>query len=184
MATRTGLSAALAMLFAALAATPAAAQSVADFYRGKTINMLVGTSAGGDYDLRLRMVARHIGRHIPGNPTVTVNNMPGGGGLVVANWLANIAPKDGTAVAAISQNLPVHQATGAPGIKFDVREFNWIGNTTDTPNVINSWHTTGIRTIADRGRDRHRLRLVPLSACAQPPGRHQIQDRDRLSWRQ
>jgi tripartite-type tricarboxylate transporter receptor subunit TctC len=134
---------------AAWAPQPAAAQSIADFYRGKTVTMLVGTSPGGDYDLRVRMVARHIGRHIPGNPTVVVNNMPGGGGLVVANWLANVAPRDGSVMVAISQNLPVHQATGAPGVKFDVREFNWIGNTTDTPNVINSWHTTGIRTIQD-----------------------------------
>ncbi len=68
---------------------------------------------------------------------------------MVANWLANIAPKDGTAVVAVTQNLAVHQATGAAGIKFDVREFNWIGNTTDTPNVITAWHATGIRTIQD-----------------------------------
>jgi tripartite-type tricarboxylate transporter receptor subunit TctC len=134
---------------AALAAQPATAQSVADFYRGKTITMVVGTSPGGDYDLRSRMVARHIGRHIPGNPIVVVNNMPGGGGLVVANWLGGVAPKDGTVIVAITQNLPVHQATGAAGIKFDVRTFNFIGNTTDTPNVINSWYTTGIKTIAD-----------------------------------
>src|SRR5438067_13757123 len=109
-----------------LAAAPAASQTVADFYRGKTLTMVVGTSPGGDYDLRLRMVARHIGRHIPGNPTVVVNNMPGGGGVVVANWLAAIAPRDGTTVVAISQNLPVHQATGASGVKFDVRAFNFI----------------------------------------------------------
>ena len=132
-----------------LLAIPAAAQPVADFYRGKTITMATGTSPGGDYDLRLRMVARHISKYIPGNPTITVINMPGGGGLVVANWLANIAPKDGTAVVAVTQNLAVHQATGAAGIKFDVREFNWIGNTTDTPNVITAWHATGIRTIQD-----------------------------------
>jgi len=130
-------------------AIPAAAQPAADFYRGKTITMATGTSPGGDYDLRLRMVARHIGKYIPGNPNITVINMPGGGGLVVANWLANIAPKDGTAVVAVTQNLAVHQATGAAGIKFDVREFNWIGNTTDTPNVITAWHATGIRTIQD-----------------------------------
>ena len=132
-----------------LLAIPAAAQPVADFYRGKTITMATGTSPGGDYDLRLRMVARHIGKYIPGSPNITVINMPGGGGLVVANWLANIAPKDGTAVVAVTQNLAVHQATGAAGIKFDVREFNWIGNTTDTPNVITAWHATGIRTIQD-----------------------------------
>jgi tripartite-type tricarboxylate transporter receptor subunit TctC len=150
MAKSRGLFAVLTALpVLALAVAPAAAQTVADFYRGKTLTMVVGTSPGGDYDLRLRMVARHIGRHIPGNPTVVVNNMPGGGGLVVANWLANVAPKDGSVVVAVTQNLPVHQATGAAGIKFDVREFNWIGNTTDTPNVINSWHTTGIRTIQD-----------------------------------
>src|SRR2546423_15275573 len=94
-----------------LAAAPAASQTVADFYRGKTITMGVGTSPGGDYDLRLRMVARHIGRHIPGNPTVVVNNMPGRGRLAGANWLANVAAQDGTAAAAVPQNLPVHPAT-------------------------------------------------------------------------
>jgi tripartite-type tricarboxylate transporter receptor subunit TctC len=138
-----------ALVATAALAVPAAADPVEDFYKGKTINMVVGTGPGGDYDLRLRMVARHIGKHIPGNPQVVVANMPGGGGLVVANWLANVAPHDGTAVVSISQNLPVHQATGASGIKFDVRKFGWIGNTTDTPNVINAWHNTGIKTIQD-----------------------------------
>jgi tripartite-type tricarboxylate transporter receptor subunit TctC len=132
-----------------LAAVPAEAQSVADFYRGKTITMAVGTSPGGDYDLRMRMVARYIGRHIPGNPTIIATNMPGAGQMLVANWLASVAPKDGTVIVALSQNLPVSQATGASGVKYDVRQFNWIGNTTDSPNVINSWYTTGIRTIGD-----------------------------------
>src|SRR5262245_13731511 len=128
---------------------PVNAQSVADFYRGKTITMAVGTSPGGDYDLRMRMVGRHIGKHIPGNPTVVATNMPGGGQMQVANWLAAVAPKDGTAIVAISQNLAVYQATSAAGVRYDVRAFNWIGNTTDTPNVINSWHTTGIHSIQD-----------------------------------
>jgi tripartite-type tricarboxylate transporter receptor subunit TctC len=133
-----------------LSVSAAAADPVEDFYRGKTITLAVGTSPGGDYDLRLRMVGRHIGRHIPGNPNIVVTNMPGGGGLVVANWLANVAPKDGSVIVAVTQNLPVTQAMGSmPGIKFDARKYNWIGNTTDTPNVINSWVTTGIRTIQD-----------------------------------
>src|SRR5215216_540370 len=140
-------SAALPVL--ALAASPVAAQSVAEFYRGKTITMAVGTSPGGDYDTRMRMVARHIGKHLPGNPTIVPTNMPGAGQMLVANWLANVAPKDGTAIVALSQNMAVNQATGASGVKYDVRQFNWIGNTTDTPNVINSWHTTGIKTIQD-----------------------------------
>ncbi len=135
--------------FGIAAVAPAAADPVEDFYRGKTVTIYVGTSPGGDYDLRARMVGRHIGKHIPGNPTVVVSNMPGAGQMLVANWLANVAPKDGTALAAISQNLAVHQATGASGVKFDVRQFQWLGNTTDTPNVINSWYTTPVRTIQD-----------------------------------
>ncbi len=132
-----------------LVASPAGAQSVEEFYRGKTITMTVGTSPGGDYDLRMRMVSRHIGKHIPGNPTVIASNMPGAGQMLVANWLASVAPKDGTVIVALSQNMAVNQATGASGVKYDVRQFNWIGNTTDSPNVINAWHTTGIKTIQD-----------------------------------
>src|SRR5262249_61145330 len=101
-------------------AAPAAGQSVADFYRGKTITMAVGTSPGGDYDLRMRMVGRHLGKHIPGNPTIVPTNMPGAGQMLVANWLANVAPKDGTTIVALSQNMAVHQATGAPAVKHDL----------------------------------------------------------------
>jgi tripartite-type tricarboxylate transporter receptor subunit TctC len=133
----------------ALVSSGAMAQSVADFYRGKTITMAVGTSPGGDYDLRMRMVGRYLGKYIPGNPQIVATNMPGAGQMLVANWLSSVAPKDGTVIGAISQNLAVHQATGASGVRYDVREFNWIGNTTDTPNTINSWHTTSIRTIQD-----------------------------------
>src|SRR4051812_45811230 len=137
-----------ALPLAALA-MPAEAQSVADFYRGKTITMAVGTSPGGDYDLRMRMVGRYLGKYLPGNPTIVPTNMPGAGQMLVANWLANVAPKDGTAIVALSRNMAVHQATGATGVRYDVRQFNFIGNTTDTPNVINAWHTTGIHTIQD-----------------------------------
>jgi tripartite-type tricarboxylate transporter receptor subunit TctC len=133
----------------AVLATPAAADEVADFYRGKTLNMVIGVSVGGDYDRRARLIARHMGKHIPGNPTIVPNNMTGGGGLVAANWLANVAPRDGTAMLMIAQNLPLVQAIGTASAKYDVRKFLWLGNTTDTPNVINSWHTTGIRTVQD-----------------------------------
>jgi tripartite-type tricarboxylate transporter receptor subunit TctC len=127
----------------------AAGQSVADFYRGRTITMAVGVPPGGDYDVRMRMIARYIRRHIPGNPNVVPTNMPGGGQIVVANWLASVAPKDGSAIVAISQNLAVHQATSALGVQYDMRRFAFIGNSTDSPNVITSWHATGIRTIQD-----------------------------------
>jgi tripartite-type tricarboxylate transporter receptor subunit TctC len=129
--------------------TPATAQSVADFYRGKSIRMVVATSPGGDYDLRARLIARHIGRHIPGEPAIVPVNMPGGVGLQAANFMATQAPRDGTALHAIMQNMSAVQALGGANVEYDTRKFFWVGNTTDTPNVINSWHTTGIKTIQD-----------------------------------
>jgi len=130
-----------------LAAGPIKADPVADFYHGKTIQMTIGFSPGGDYDLRARLLARHLGKYIPGNPKIVPVTMTGAGGMVAANWLANVAPRDGTALLAISSNLPVAQTIGIKGVRFDVRKFNYIGNTTDSPNVINSWHTTGITNI-------------------------------------
>ena len=135
------------ILATALLTSAAQADTVAEFYRGKTVEITVPGSAGGDYDLRARMVARHIGRHIPGQPQVVVRNMPGGIGIAAANHLANTAAKDGTTLTIVFQNMPVLQAIGASGIQFDVRRFHWIGNTTDGPNVVNSWHTTGITKI-------------------------------------
>jgi tripartite-type tricarboxylate transporter receptor subunit TctC len=132
-----------------LAPSTAAADAVADFYRGKTISMVIATAPGGDYDLRARLISRHMGRHIPGNPTIVPRNMPGGVGIQAMNYMANVAAKDGTSIHAIMQNMSTHQALGGPGVEFDTRKFFWVGNTTDTPNVINSWHTTGIRTIQD-----------------------------------
>lgn len=137
----------VAAVLSALAAGPAAADPVADFYQGKTLQMVIGVSAGGDYDLRARLLAKHLPKYIPGHPNVVAQNMLGGGGLNAANWAANVAPRDGTVLLAISSTLPVSQAVGLHGIKFDVRKFHYIGNTTDSPNVINSWHTTGITKI-------------------------------------
>src|SRR5215203_4670031 len=137
------------LALSALAPSTAAAESVADFYRGKSVRMVVATSPGGDYDLRARLIARHIGRHIPGEPTIVPVNMPGGVGLQAANWMATQAPRDGTALHAIMQNMSAIQALGGANVEYDTRKFFWIGNTTDTPNVINSWYTTGIRTIQD-----------------------------------
>jgi tripartite-type tricarboxylate transporter receptor subunit TctC len=134
---------------AVLATTPAAADPIADFYRGKQLTMIVATSPGGDYDTRGRLIARHMGRHIPGEPSIVVRNMPGAVGLQAANWLSTQAPRDGTVMHMIMQNMPAHQALGGANVNFDTRKFFWIGNTTKTPNVINSWHTTGIKTIQD-----------------------------------
>jgi tripartite-type tricarboxylate transporter receptor subunit TctC len=144
---RPALAALLTAPILAASALPASAQSVADFYRGKTIQMIIGVSAGGDYDLRARLLARHMPKYIPGNPKIVAQNQLGAGGLVAANWVSNVGPKDGTVLLAISSNLPVAQAIGLDGVKYDIRKLSYIGNTTDSPNVINSWHATGVTKI-------------------------------------
>ena len=134
---------------AALAALtdPTHAQSAAEFFKGKTVTVLIGTSPGNDYDFRARLLARHMGRHIPGEPSLVPRNMPGGGGIVATNYVASVAPRDGTTLYMIMANMMTAQAMGGQGVQFDTRQFRWIGNTTSTPNVVNSWHTTGITRI-------------------------------------
>ena len=136
---------AVATSWSACAQSPAT--DIEAFYKGKTLDMVVPGSAGGDYDLRARLVARHLGRMLPGQPNVVVRNMPGGIGIQAGNFLSNTAPRDGTVVTIVFQNMPVLQAIATPGVQFDVRSWNWLGNTTDSPNVINSWHSTGITRI-------------------------------------
>ena len=98
----------------------AQAQSVADFYRGKTVNVLIGVGVGGEYDLQARLVARHIGKHIPGNPTVVPQNMTGAGGIKMANYLFTQAPRDGTYIGMLGNNFAATQAVGGQGVQFDV----------------------------------------------------------------
>ena len=143
---------ALMLALPALTALPALGQSedVARFYRGKTLKLVIPSTPGGDYDTRARLVARHLGRHIAGEPHILPMNMPGGSGVTGANYLAGAAaPRDGTILEILLQNMPVHQATGGQGTAFDVKNFGWIGNTSSSPNLISAWHTTGIRTIQD-----------------------------------
>lgn len=109
--------------------------AAAAFYARKTVSIIVGSGAGGGFDTTARLVARHIGRHIPGTPTVIVVNMPGGGGLVAANHVFNAAPKDGTAIGLFHEAQVMNQLTGAEGVRFDVRQFNWLGSSYDDPNV-------------------------------------------------
>jgi tripartite-type tricarboxylate transporter receptor subunit TctC len=129
--------------------TPAQADLVADFYRGKTVNVLVGVGAGGEYDLQMRLVARHIGKHIPGNPTVVPQNMTGAGGLRMANYLASVAAQDGTYIGMIANSFPGLQVVGLPGRQFDAGKFHWLGTIAPTVETMAVWHTTRVRSIAD-----------------------------------
>src|ERR1700730_3201070 len=140
------------MLAAALPlrmAVPAAADDVADFYRGKRINLVVGYGTGGGYDLYARMLGRFLGDHIPGKPAIIAQNMPGAGSRGAANWLYKVAPRDGTVIATLGQTTPADQALGEPGIQFDVRKFNWIGNMVVVNNIMFVSVATGIKTIDD-----------------------------------
>jgi tripartite-type tricarboxylate transporter receptor subunit TctC len=133
----------------ALAPLPSQAQSVPDFYKGKTINLLIGVGVGGEYDLQARLTGRYIGKHIPGNPTVVPQNMTGAGGLKMANYLYNVAPKDGTQIGMIANNFPMMQAIDADGVKFDVSKMQWIGAIAPTVETMAVWHTAGVKSIED-----------------------------------
>src|SRR3984893_19108902 len=140
-----------ALLVAALvtvcsAPTPATADPVADFYRGKTISVLIGVGAGGEYDTIARLVARYIGRYIPGHPSLVPQNMTGASGLKSMNYLATLAPHDGTSIGMISEGLPSLQAVGMAGVQFDAAKFNWLGAIAPTDETVAVWHTAGITT--------------------------------------
>ena len=142
--------AAAALLTAALlAAAPAAAAQESPFYHGKTMQIVVGFDAGGGYDAYARLLARHLSRHIAGSPTIVVQNMPGAGSRVAANWLYTIAPKDGTVLGSVVQSTPVDQVFKEPGIRFDAAQFNWIGNPIVDNLVSITWEQSGLRTLED-----------------------------------
>ena len=137
------------------AAVPAAAQDdVAAFYKGKQVHIVVGTAAGGGYDLFARIVARHIASHIPGEPVVVVQNLPAAGGLVMTNQLYATAPRDGTVIGAPINGIPTAPLLAPTGAHFDAEKLNWLGSTNREPYVAFVWHTAPVQTLADlRSRD-------------------------------
>jgi tripartite-type tricarboxylate transporter receptor subunit TctC len=144
----------LAILIAALAAAgPAKADPIEDFYRGKQIRMYIRAAPGGNYDVYSRLLGRHITRFIPGNPMVVPVNMPGGGGLVALNFVANAAPKDGTVLSMITQSFPMDQALGLNNrLKVDMRSLNWIGNMSNTNEFLYTAKSSPTRTLEDAKR--------------------------------
>jgi tripartite-type tricarboxylate transporter receptor subunit TctC len=117
------------MATAAVAGFEARADAVSDFYKGRQIEIIVGSSPGGGYDIYARLLAQHIARFMPGNPTAIVRNMPGAGGLRAANYLYQNAPKDGLAIAALAREIPTMGVLGGnPNVQYDVRKFNWLGS--------------------------------------------------------
>lgn len=137
------------VLCAFFSANFALANSVSDFYAGKTVRIINWAAAGGEYDIHGKLVSRHIGKHIPGKPTVVHQNMTGGGGIVAANYLYNVAPKDGTAMGIMVGTLSLFQAFGDKSIKFDAAKFNWIGTIASTKENVVAWHTAPVKKFED-----------------------------------
>jgi tripartite-type tricarboxylate transporter receptor subunit TctC len=137
------------VVVACLVPTLASAQSLEGFYRGKTVNVVIGYPPAGANDFYARAVARHIGKHIPGNPTVIPRNMPGGGSLVAANHIFNVAPKDGTTLGLIVPTAPIEEKLGAANVRFKAAQFNWIGRLAATPNVTFMNASSPVKTIKD-----------------------------------
>jgi tripartite-type tricarboxylate transporter receptor subunit TctC len=120
-----------------------------DTLKGRTVTMVIGSGTGGGIDLYGRVVARHIGRHLPGQPSVVSQNMPAAGSIAAANHLFNIAPKDGTAIGILSQGLILDEILGTPGLKFEVAKFNWVGRISSDVLITFTWHTSKVKTVAD-----------------------------------
>lgn len=127
----------------------ASAETAEDFYRGKVVSLYVGYTAGGGYDVYARLLARHLGKHLPGRPAITVHNMAGAGSLRLANWLYSAAPKDGTTFGTVGRGAPFDQLLGRPGIQFDAPQFTWIGSMNDEVSVCVSTTSSGLKTFAD-----------------------------------
>src|SRR5262245_56201267 len=132
-----------------LSTTPALAQSAADFYRGKTVTMIVSSASGGGYDTLSRVLAAHLSRHIPGNPQVIVRNMAGAGGIVATNHLYNVAAKDRTVAGRVENNTAVEPRLGTKAAADDLLRFNWLGTPAYEVAIASVWHKTPVERWED-----------------------------------
>ncbi|MFN4282493.1 MAG: Bug family tripartite tricarboxylate transporter substrate binding protein [Alphaproteobacteria bacterium] len=143
------LAAAAALFAFAAAPHSAAAQDAAAAFKGKTLNVFIGFGPAGGYDLYGRLVARFIGKHIPGQPNVIAQNKPGAGGFVMSQWLYAAAPKDGLNIGTVPQNAPTEEALGNPAAMFESAKFAWIGRVNSNTPAHYVWHTAAVQTLED-----------------------------------
>ena len=146
-----------------VAAQPTRAETVEEFYKGKTINLFIGFEPGGGYDIYGRMLTRHIGRHIPGNPAIVAQNMPGAGSLRAAQSLYTVAPKDGTAIATFGRTIATTPLLAPASAQFDATKFNWLGSITNEVSTCVAWYTAGFKTFND-------LLVKPITLGGDGPG--------------
>ena len=158
---RISLFAVTALTFAV--AAPAAAQDVAQFYQGKTVRMIVGVAVGSGYDINARALAHHLGKHIPGNPTIIVQNQPGAGSITMTNQLYAVGPFDGTVIGAAFGGMPTAPLLTPEGVKFDPNKLNWLGSTNRETHVTYLWSTAPANTLDD-------IKKQEIVVGAQAPG--------------
>src|SRR5258708_25146825 len=139
--------AAVALVAVLLTLAPARAEE--PFYKGKSISLVIASNTSGGYDTYGRLLARHLSRHLAGNPAIVPQNMPGAGGIRAANYLHSVAAKDGTVFGIFDQAMFLDQLLGIPGLRGDVRQFNWIGRLLSNSSVLFAWHTAAVQKIQD-----------------------------------
>jgi tripartite-type tricarboxylate transporter receptor subunit TctC len=139
----------LALLLCAASPLCANAQTPEEFYKGKTLSLIIPNAPGGSFDLYARLLANHLGRFVLGHPAIVAQNMPGAAGMQAANYLYGIAPKDGTVLSVLVPNITLAQILGVQSIAYDTRRFNWIGRIIATTATLFTWHTSPTKTLAD-----------------------------------
>ena len=134
---RNAITAFVSFCLAGLAASaPARADAIADFYKGKTVSLIVSSSTGGGYDTLARMLTKYVSRHLPGSPNIVIRNMPGAGGIVATNHLYSIAPKDGSVIGAVQNNTPFEPLFGTKEAQYDASKFYWLGSPSVETSVL------------------------------------------------
>src|SRR5947207_7761030 len=168
MWSRLACSLAVAACAAGFAADIALAQPAEQFFAKKTITISIGYTAGGSYDLYGRLVARHLGKHIRGQPTIVAQNMPGAGSLKAANYIYEVAPRDGTALGVVVESIALEQALSNPAAQYDAAKFSYIGRVATSNNIFMQWHTSKVQSIDDSMRLESSLAGTGPGSIAEP----------------
>lgn len=155
---------ALLGLAAIAAASHAHAASVEDFYKANRLTVYIGSEAGSGYDIYGRMLARYIGKHVPGNPATVPENMPGAGSITLANFMYNKAPRDGSVIAGIQNATALEPTLGDKNARFKSSDFTWIGSVNEQTNVCISWAATGLKSLADVQKQDFLVGVVPSTS--------------------
>ncbi len=137
------------LALAGICASPCAAQTPEQFYKGKQIELAIGYPPAGSNDIYARLLARHLPKHIPGNPTIVPQNRPGAGSFLTLAYVYNVAPKDGSVIGIGAPTAPLDEKLGTQGVRFKAAEFNWIGRIDSLINMVFLWHTAPVKTIED-----------------------------------